>query len=114
MIFQELHNNYQFYIQELYNNTSTNSTDLITDISWINANIKDIKNVDYDVQEPHLDKEKCNVTFIFDKNQKIYIIYGESREPEELLVKIKYKFIFYTTKYSYYYYYYIKVYNMIY
>jgi len=64
-------------------------TDLMTDISWIKANIKDIKNVDYDVQEPHLDKEKCNVTFIFDKTQRIYIIYGESTEPEELLDKKK-------------------------
>jgi len=60
----------------------------MTDITWIKANIKDINKVDYDVQEPHLDKEKCNVTFIFDKNQRIYVIYGESTEPEELLVKI--------------------------
>ncbi|OUM69238.1 hypothetical protein PIROE2DRAFT_2947 [Piromyces sp. E2] len=73
----------------IYNNTLTNSTELISDIFWIKANIKDILKVEFDTQEPHLDKSYCNVSFIFDKSQRIYVLYGESIEPEELLDKKK-------------------------
>ncbi|ORX47838.1 hypothetical protein BCR36DRAFT_355240 [Piromyces finnis] len=66
------------------NSTLANNSD-ISDISWVKANIKDIKKVEFDTQEPHLDKDYCNVTFIFDKNQRIYVLYGEFIEPEELL-----------------------------
>eukprot|EP00833_Pecoramyces_ruminatium_P008245 jgi/Orpsp1_1/1182277/evm.model.c7180000080612.1 len=73
-----------------YNNTITNSTEVMTNINWSNANLKDITKVDYDTQEPHLDKEKCNVTFVFDIKKHIYVIYGESTtEAEELLDKKK-------------------------
>lgn len=75
---------------EYYNNTVTNSTDVVTNIKWTNSNLKDITKVQYDTQEPHLDKEKCNVTFIFDIYKRIFVIYEEStKEPEEILDKKK-------------------------
>ncbi|ORX85721.1 hypothetical protein BCR32DRAFT_265469 [Anaeromyces robustus] len=75
--------------KEFYNNTLTNTTEFVSNINWSRANLKDIAKIEYDAQEPHLDKEKCNVTFIFDLYQRIYVIYGETTEPEELLDKKK-------------------------